>query len=432
GIAAVRVSHGSGIRQAGHMAITLPTPLRVAAGIVASGIDLVRSLPEEIPALPVTLVGKAMQLSMKVQQEIADLATKGDELLSGVLGGPQENPPWAQFDDDPPPITAVAAGSRQRDPAGPPMPSGAGSARAGAARASAASTRVAEGGKAPVVTPLARTTPTDQRDDKGNDESDPDAKRRSGGSKDVKTKDGKAKRAKDGKSIEGGKAEPDEDDTPDTSLPIAPASVRPSAAGAAITPTAEPATSETASAESATTEAVANDADGDGDGGNGRPDAARATIEGAALEASTGADSPGTDNESPAGADPAASADSPSADSPSADTQSADSQSADTPSADTQSADTPSADTESANGQAPTSTAAAADDPADPADEPEDGPEALPDYDRMTLAQVRGYLRSLSAQEVQSLLDHEQSGENRAPFLTLLSNRLVTLEHQES
>ncbi len=50
----------------------------------------------------------------------------------------------------------------------------------------------------------------------------------------------------------------------------------------------------------------------------------------------------------------------------------------------------------------------------------------------MTLAQVRGYLRSLSATEVQSLLDHEQSGENRAPFLTLLSNRLVTLEHQES
>ena len=142
------------------MAITLPTPLRVAAGIVASGIDLVRSLPEEIPALPVTLVGKAMQLSMKVQQEIADLATKGDEFLSGVLGGPQENPPWAQFDDEPPPTAAVAAGSRHRDPAGPAMPGGAGSARAGAARAgtAAAATRVAEGGKAPVVTPLARST----------------------------------------------------------------------------------------------------------------------------------------------------------------------------------------------------------------------------------------------------------------------------------
>ena len=47
-------------------------------------------------------------------------------------------------------------------------------------------------------------------------------------------------------------------------------------------------------------------------------------------------------------------------------------------------------------------------------------------------AQVRGYLRGLSVQEVQSLLDHEQSGENRAPFLTLLSNRLITMEHQES
>ena len=31
------------------MAITLPSPVRVAAGIVATGIDLVRSLPEETP-----------------------------------------------------------------------------------------------------------------------------------------------------------------------------------------------------------------------------------------------------------------------------------------------------------------------------------------------------------------------------------------------
>jgi len=83
------------------------------------------------------------------------------------------------------------------------------------------------------------------------------------------------------------------------------------------------------------------------------------------------------------------------------------------------------ADAGSANGGAPASIT-------DAAEEPDDGPDALPDYDRMTLAQVRGYLRSLSAQEVQTLLDHEQSGENRAPFLTLLSNRLVTLEHQES
>ena len=56
----------------------------------------------------------------------------------------------------------------------------------------------------------------------------------------------------------------------------------------------------------------------------------------------------------------------------------------------------------------------------------------LPGYDRMTLAQVSGHLRDLTADDVSALLDYEQSASNRAPFLTLLSNRLVTLGAQES
>lgn len=84
------------------MAITLPLPLRVAAGILGAGIDRVRALPEDIPALPVSLVGNAMRLSMKVQQEIASLATRGDELLGGMISAPQEHPSWAKFDDDEP------------------------------------------------------------------------------------------------------------------------------------------------------------------------------------------------------------------------------------------------------------------------------------------------------------------------------------------
>ncbi len=61
-----------------------------------------------------------------------------------------------------------------------------------------------------------------------------------------------------------------------------------------------------------------------------------------------------------------------------------------------------------------------------------DGPAVLPDYDRMTLAQVRGHLRDLSSADVSELLRYEQDGDNRAPFLTLLSNRLVTLDAQHS
>ena len=93
------------------MAITLPLPVRVAAGLLATGIQLVRSLPEEIPAIPVTLVGNAMRLSMKVQQEITTLATRGDELLGGIVGSrPQESPSWATFDEDPAPPAAKVHG----------------------------------------------------------------------------------------------------------------------------------------------------------------------------------------------------------------------------------------------------------------------------------------------------------------------------------
>ena len=103
------------------MAITLPLPVRVAAGLLATGIDVVRSLPEEIPAIPVALVGNAMRLSMKVQQEIAALATRGDELLGGVVGAPQENPSWAKFDDERAgPQPNLKAHPTPADPGAPP------------------------------------------------------------------------------------------------------------------------------------------------------------------------------------------------------------------------------------------------------------------------------------------------------------------------
>src|SRR6478609_788979 len=100
------------------MAITLPLPLRVAAGLLATGIDLVKSLPEDILAIPVTLVGNAMRLSMKFQQEITSLATRGDELLSGVINAPQENPPWAKFDDDEP-VRPAPTSPKHAKPNGP-------------------------------------------------------------------------------------------------------------------------------------------------------------------------------------------------------------------------------------------------------------------------------------------------------------------------
>ncbi|MGH3906105.1 MAG: lipid droplet-associated protein [Pseudonocardiaceae bacterium] len=59
--------------------------------------------------------------------------------------------------------------------------------------------------------------------------------------------------------------------------------------------------------------------------------------------------------------------------------------------------------------------------------DPGSAPPALPGYDRMSLAQLRGKLRALSLQELEALLDHEHSHQDRAPFVTMLSNRIVTV-----
>jgi hypothetical protein len=77
----------------------LPLPLRVAAGIAATAIERARDLPEKLAGLPVTVASQAMQLSMRVQQEITALAIKGDEALA-ALRPVEENPEWATFDED--------------------------------------------------------------------------------------------------------------------------------------------------------------------------------------------------------------------------------------------------------------------------------------------------------------------------------------------
>lgn len=95
---------------------SLPFPLRLAAGLVATGIDTVRTLPAELPALGVRLAGSAAKLALQVRNEITELAIRGDELLDGSPAA-QEKPAWATFDDDEPaaaptPRVRPAAGAR--------------------------------------------------------------------------------------------------------------------------------------------------------------------------------------------------------------------------------------------------------------------------------------------------------------------------------
>lgn len=82
------------------MSMNVPLPFRVAAGVIAAGLDQLRRLPEDLPGIPVALAGSAVRTSLRVQQTITDLATKGDELLSHWVNPPVENPPWARFDDE--------------------------------------------------------------------------------------------------------------------------------------------------------------------------------------------------------------------------------------------------------------------------------------------------------------------------------------------
>jgi hypothetical protein len=55
-------------------------------------------------------------------------------------------------------------------------------------------------------------------------------------------------------------------------------------------------------------------------------------------------------------------------------------------------------------------------------------PAVLPEYPGMNLAQLRGHLRKLDLPALQALLIWETSHENRPPFVTMLSNRITTVQ----
>jgi hypothetical protein len=77
----------------------LPLPLRIAAGLAATAVEQARELPAKLAGLPVTVVSQALQLSMRLQQQVTELAIKGDEVLAG-LRPVEETPEWATFDED--------------------------------------------------------------------------------------------------------------------------------------------------------------------------------------------------------------------------------------------------------------------------------------------------------------------------------------------
>ena len=78
---------------------SLPFPVRVAAGLVVAAVEETRDLPRTIAGLPITAVSRVLQLGMRAQQVVTELAIKGDTALDGMRPV-EEAPSWARFDDD--------------------------------------------------------------------------------------------------------------------------------------------------------------------------------------------------------------------------------------------------------------------------------------------------------------------------------------------
>jgi hypothetical protein len=437
--------------QAGVMAISLPLPFRVAAGILGTGIDLVRSLPDDIPALPVTLVGNAIKLSMKVQQEIATLATRGDELLGGVIGGPEENPAWAKFDGDEPvrpvrPVsklkTAASAGKNQ-DAAAGRTPDGPHVGKPGTpdskAKPAETTSGVAKAGPdthsdaGPVQETRTRSTSrTDQVDEAAPVLTTPEAT----------------------------SMPPTVTTAMDAAIDVADAVIE-EALGAVDEPAA---LQETTLDDAVALEVAAELAEGLQDAAalDVIAEVTEALEEAVALEVAAEVTEALEDAvaqelasevsealedvlsaevapiEASADASPIEGApiEASKIDRSQIDASLIDASLIDASQIDAEDfAENPVVfeETEELTESLPVPpelleevAAATGNGHVDQAD----GPAALPDYDQMTLAQVRGHLRELSSDEVSALLRYEQDGDARPPFLTLLSNRLVTLDAQ--
>lgn len=77
----------------------LPFPVRVAAGLVVTAVEEAQALPRTVAGLPISAVSRVLQVSMRAQQVVTELAIKGDYALDG-LRPVEEAPSWARFDDD--------------------------------------------------------------------------------------------------------------------------------------------------------------------------------------------------------------------------------------------------------------------------------------------------------------------------------------------
>ncbi len=77
-----------------------PYGFRLLVGATAFAVEETLKLPHTILMYPMTLASQAAHLVMRFQQNLAELAIKGDSTLESIFPPKDENPEWATFDED--------------------------------------------------------------------------------------------------------------------------------------------------------------------------------------------------------------------------------------------------------------------------------------------------------------------------------------------
>jgi hypothetical protein len=100
---------------------SLPAPVRAAIGLAAVVVEEAKTFPDKAIELPMLAVSRALQLSLRAQQQYAALAARGDEILA-TRQVSDEPPAWATFDEPVTDETAVGetVDDRAHDDSGEP------------------------------------------------------------------------------------------------------------------------------------------------------------------------------------------------------------------------------------------------------------------------------------------------------------------------
>lgn len=79
---------------------TAPYGVRLLVGAATVAVEETIRLPKTILMYPMTLASQAAHIVMRFQQNLAELAIKGDSTIESIFPPRDEKPEWATFDED--------------------------------------------------------------------------------------------------------------------------------------------------------------------------------------------------------------------------------------------------------------------------------------------------------------------------------------------